>query len=197
MKTKTKRLAVCALACALTATAGAMLAFRKGAGGGMRRRKRSANGGARLSGGRGWPRALCTVLELSMEGSDGEVRAVAKNMFTFLPGVHRGAGRAVFFRGLYDGVLRARCRWRGRMYIGDLDQGKSLVARASTDGEQRFWYGAHGSTEIDTAGRAKSARRSGPGSSTRTATASNPGNSKKYIKKNGKGRLTPGGLFFI
>ena len=27
-----------------------------------------------------------------------------------------------------------------RIYIGDLDQGKSLVARASTDGEQRFWY---------------------------------------------------------
>ena len=39
-----------------------------------------------------------------------------------------------------------------RMYIGDLNQGKSLVASASTDGEQRFWT-ARMIYEIDTAGK--------------------------------------------
>ena len=82
MKTKTKRLAVCALACALTATAGAMFAFPAVRYASAQETCAAENASPEAS-----PRALFTVLDLSMEGSDGEVRAVVKNKFTFLPGV--------------------------------------------------------------------------------------------------------------
>ena len=133
MKTKTKRLAVCALACALTATAGAMFAFPAVRYASAQETCAAENASPEAS-----PRALFTVLDLSMEGSDGEVRAVVKNKFTFLPGVNEV--QIELYSSVDYTTDPSEMQLERRIYIGDLDQGKSLVARASTDGEQRFWY---------------------------------------------------------
>ena len=145
MKTKTKRLAVCALACALTAAAGVLLP-----GNALPANAGEAVAAGEVCSGAAEQRALFALLNFYMEGSDGEVRAVAKNMFTFLPGtieVQVELYSSVEYQESYTDMQVER-----RMYIGDLNQGKSLVASASTDGEQRFWT-ARMIYEIDTAGK--------------------------------------------
>lgn len=145
MKGKMKGFAVCALACAMTAAAGAMLPAKALAADAAEAEGTQAVYTAEEEG-----RALFSYLKLTIEGSDGEVRAVAKNMFTFLPGtieVQVELYSSVEYQESYTDMQVER-----RMYIGDLNQGKSLVASASTDGEQRFWT-ARMIYEIDTAGK--------------------------------------------
>ena len=81
MKGKMKGFAVCALACAMTAATGAMLPAKALAADAAEAEGTQAVYTAEEEG-----RALFAYLKLTIEGSDGEVRAVAKNMFTFLPG---------------------------------------------------------------------------------------------------------------
>ena len=132
MKTKTKRLAVCALACAMTAAAGVLLSGNA----------LPANTGEAVAAGEVCSetadrRALLALLNFYMEGSDGEVRGILKNEFTLFPGIVQ-VQIELFSSPTYTESYE-EMQLERRIYNGDLDQGEQLVARASTDGEQRYW----------------------------------------------------------
>lgn len=142
MKGKTKCFAVCALACALTAAAGtAMLPADA---------QRVSAAQTEAAEAQADPRALFAFVSLRMEGSDGEVRAIAKNQFTFLPGiveVQIELYSSAEYRESYKGMTLER-----RIYISDLNQGQELVARASTNGEESYWI-ARMTSEVDGSGK--------------------------------------------
>ena len=159
MKVKTRRFAVCALACAMTAAAGALLplgAERASAA----EMQASAAGEVQASAAEevqtsaaeaaNEPRALFAHLTLKLEGGNGEVWATAKNVFTLFPGtveVQVELYSSTEYPSSYEEMTLER-----RIYKGDLNQGKELVARASTDGEQRYWM-ARMTSNVDGSGK--------------------------------------------
>lgn len=82
---------------------------------------------------------LFTTISLTLNGRDGKVWATARNDFTFLPSVV-----SVILLLYYSDSY---CEDYNQMSLvkvvstEDLDMGQSLVAEASTDGEERFWMG--------------------------------------------------------
>ncbi len=146
MKAKSKRLAVCALACAMTAAAGAALPLGAHRADAAEVCSASAGEEGAINAD---PRALFAYLTFKLEGSDGEVRAIVKNAFTLFPGiveVQIELYSSRTFPSSYEEMTR-ECR----VYIGDLNQGNELTARAPTDGEQRYWM-ARVTSKIDSNG---------------------------------------------
>ena len=123
MKTKTKRLAVCALACALTAAAGVLLP-----GNALPANAGEAVAAGEVCSGAAEQRALFALLNFYMEGSDGEVRGILKNEFTLFPGIVQ-VQIELFSSPVYTESYE-EMQLERRIYNGDLDQGEQLVARA-------------------------------------------------------------------
>ncbi len=150
MKVKTRRFAVCALACAMTAAAGALLPLGAERASAAEVQTSAAEEVQAAAVEANEPRALLAYLTIELEGGNGEVWATAKNVFTLLPGtveVQIELYSSTQLPSSYEEMTLER-----RIYKGDLNQGKELVARASTDGEQRFWM-ARMTSNVDGSGK--------------------------------------------
>ncbi len=150
MKVKTRRFAVCALACAMTAAAGALLPLGAERASAAEVQTAAAEEVQAAAVEANEPRALLAYLTIELEGGNGEVWATAKNVFTLLPGtveVQIELYSSTQLPSSYEEMTLER-----RIYKGDLNQGKELVARASTDGEQRFWM-ARMTSNVDGSGK--------------------------------------------
>ena len=82
---------------------------------------------------------LFTQLELNLYGGNGEVWAMAENTFTLFPStvqVYIYLYSSETFTAEY-----AEMTLETSSYTSDLNMGEQIEARASTDGEQRYWLG--------------------------------------------------------
>lgn len=83
------------------------------------------------------PLGIFTELSLSIDGSDGEVFATAKNVFTLFPATVQIILELYYSSNYQSSYTNMTVATRGT--IGDLNIGKSLVVYAPTNGEQLWW----------------------------------------------------------
>ena len=80
---------------------------------------------------------LFTKLGVNISGGNGEVFVIATNTFTLFPStvqVYVYLYSSDTYSENYENMSI-----EDSSYIGDLDMGNSIEARASTDGEQKYW----------------------------------------------------------
>lgn len=85
------------------------------------------------------PYGLFTSLTLTIDGSNGYVWATAENTFTLFP-----ASVAVVVEIYSSDTYQdshSNMVLENKQYINDLDMGKKITAKASTNGIQRYWKG--------------------------------------------------------
>lgn len=89
------------------------------------------------TGGEVEPYGLFTNLTLSMDGENGEVWAKVKNTFTLFPATVYVYVELYSSFTYQDSYLNMQLM--SKNYTKDLDMNNSIEARASTNGEQKYW----------------------------------------------------------
>ncbi len=78
-----------------------------------------------------------TSLSIALDGDNGEVWAIAKNKITIFPSTVRVIVELYSSFTYQESHLNMTLEAKNN--IADLDMGKTLEARASTKGEQKYW----------------------------------------------------------
>lgn len=85
------------------------------------------------------PYGLITNLTFALDGGNGEVWVTAKNSFTLFPAAVNVIVELYYSYDYQDSYTNMTLA--GKNSISDLNMGSSIEARASTDGQQRYWKG--------------------------------------------------------